>query len=107
MNPQLVSAAVVAWLIGALWYSPVMFAKPWVKAHGYTPEQIAAMQVMQGKVIGCYLHGSCLPKNPWVADRLLGWALSRRYPQAKIEPLDDRDEAAARDQAIAVARTRT
>ncbi len=61
---------------------------------------------MQGKVIGCYLHGSCLPKNPWVADRLLGWALSRRYPQAKIEPLDDHDEAAAREQAMAVARAR-
>lgn len=61
---------------------------------------------VQGKVIGCYLHGSCLPKNPWVADRLLGWALSRRYPQAKIEPLDDRDEAAAREQAMAVARAR-
>jgi uncharacterized membrane protein len=47
----LLAAAVVAWLIGALWYSPVMFAKAWVKAHGYTPEQVAAMQVMQGKVI--------------------------------------------------------
>ncbi len=45
-------AAVVAWLIGALWYSPVMFAKAWVAAHGYTPEQIAAMRVMQAKVIG-------------------------------------------------------
>jgi hypothetical protein len=49
------AAAVAAWLIGALWYSPVMFAKPWVKAHGYTPEQLAAMQVMQGKVIAATL----------------------------------------------------
>src|SRR5258708_2157692 len=44
-------AAVVAWLIGALWYSPVMFAKAWVNAHGYTPEQVAAMRATQGKVI--------------------------------------------------------
>jgi hypothetical protein len=49
------AAAVAAWLIGALWYSPVMFAKAWVNAHGYTPEQLAAMKVMQGKVIGATL----------------------------------------------------
>lgn len=37
-------AALTAWLVGALWYSPVLFAKAWAKAHGYTPEKIAAMQ---------------------------------------------------------------
>jgi len=59
------AAAVVAWLIGALWYSPVMFAKSWVDAHGYTPEQVAAMQTMQGKVIGLTL----------VAMILMAWIL--------------------------------
>jgi hypothetical protein len=49
------AAAVVAWLIGALWYSPVLFAKAWVKAHGYTAEQVAAMRVTQGKVIAATL----------------------------------------------------
>jgi CobQ-like glutamine amidotransferase family enzyme len=62
---------------------------------------------VQGKVIGCYLHGSCLPKNPWLADRLLAWALDRRHQDAKLDPLDDGDEAAARIQASEVARTRT
>jgi CobQ-like glutamine amidotransferase family enzyme len=62
---------------------------------------------VQGKVIGCYLHGSCLPKNPWLADRLLTWALDRRGGTVTLEPLDDRDEAAARAQASEVARTRT
>ena len=47
----ILAAAVAAWLIGALWYSPAMFAKAWVAAHGYTPEQVAAMRVTQGKVI--------------------------------------------------------
>ena len=37
-------AAVVAFLIGGLWYSPLLFAKHWVKAHGYNDEQVAAMQ---------------------------------------------------------------
>ncbi|HEV8470121.1 MAG TPA: glutamine amidotransferase [Candidatus Limnocylindria bacterium] len=61
---------------------------------------------VQGKVIGCYLHGSCLPKNPWLADRLLGWALARRHGAVKLAPLDDADEKSARDQATEVARTR-
>ena len=41
--PTLV-AAVVAFLIGGLWYSPLLFARQWVAAHGYTPEQVAQMQ---------------------------------------------------------------
>ena len=61
---------------------------------------------IQGKVIGCYLHGSCLPKNPWIADQLLIWALARRHGDVKLDPLDDRDELAAREQAIGVARAR-
>src|SRR4026209_195631 len=36
-------AALIAFLIGALWYSPVLFAKAWVRANGFTPEKLAAM----------------------------------------------------------------
>jgi CobQ-like glutamine amidotransferase family enzyme len=46
--------------------------------------------------IGCYLHGSLLPKNPWLADRLLVAALQhRRGEPVELAPLDDRleDEA--------------
>jgi lipid II isoglutaminyl synthase (glutamine-hydrolysing) len=46
--------------------------------------------------IGCYLHGSLLPKNPWLADHLLSAALSHRTGEpTHLEPLDDRleDEA--------------
>jgi lipid II isoglutaminyl synthase (glutamine-hydrolysing) len=61
---------------------------------------------VQGNVIGCYLHGSCLPKNPWLADRLLQSALRRRHADAKLSPLEDTEELAARIQAIEVARSR-
>ena len=44
-----VVAAVVAFLIGGLWYSPLLFAKQWVKAHGYTDDQVAEMQKGAGK----------------------------------------------------------
>ena len=41
-------------------------------------------------VIGCYMHGSLLPKNPHFADHLLTLALQRRYgPTATLAPLDD------------------
>jgi len=61
---------------------------------------------VQGKVIGTYSHGSCLPKNPWLADRLLAWALERRHGPQNLVPLDDREEKAASEQAVAVSKTR-
>lgn len=47
--PFIFLAALAAWLIGALWYSPLLFAKAWVRAHGYTPEKLAAMQATAGR----------------------------------------------------------
>ena len=61
---------------------------------------------VQGKVIGCYLHGSLLPKNPWLADRLITWALERRHGAVELAPLDDAAEALAHEQATEVARAR-
>lgn len=61
---------------------------------------------VQGKVIGTYSHGSCLPKNPWLADKLLAWALERRHGPTTLAPLDDREERAASAQAVEVARVR-
>jgi len=62
---------------------------------------------VQGKVIGCYLHGSALPKNPWLADRLIGWGLARRHGVVELAPLDDAEELAAQASAAEVAKTRT
>ena len=39
-----VVAAAAAFLLGALWYSPALFAKQWVAVHGYTPEKLQAMR---------------------------------------------------------------
>ncbi len=53
-------------------------------------------------VIGTYLHGPLLPKNPWLADLMLGWALEHRYGQdVVLRPLEDMVEARAHDVAIA------
>lgn len=50
------------------------------------------------RVVGTYLHGPLLPKNPWLADALLGWAIERRTGRVPaLEPLDDDLATAARD----------
>jgi len=55
-----------------------------------------------GRVIGTYLHGPLLPKNPWVADMLIAWALEHRTgAPVALEPLDDSMEAAAHAAAVA------
>jgi len=46
--------------------------------------------VRRGSVIGTYLHGPLLPKNIWLADRLVELAL-----RIELEPLDDAMEDAA------------
>ncbi len=48
-----------------------------------------------GRCLGTYLHGPLLPKNPWMADTLLGWALEHAGFGVDLEPLDDDLEAAA------------
>lgn len=46
-------------------------------------------------VIGTYLHGPILPKNPTLADHLLLMALQRRHGATRLAPLDDSHEQAA------------
>jgi lipid II isoglutaminyl synthase (glutamine-hydrolysing) len=46
--------------------------------------------VRRNNVIGTYLHGPLLPKNVWLADRLIELALG-----IELEPLDDELEDAA------------
>ena len=46
-------------------------------------------------VVGTYVHGPLLPKNPGVADWLLSRALERAGESAELEPLDDAAERAA------------
>src|SRR2546430_7526713 len=62
---------------------------------------------VQGKVIGCYLHGSALPKNPWLPDRLIGWGLARRHGEGTLPPPDDAEELAAQAAVADVAKTPT
>ena len=44
---------------------------------------------------GTYLHGSLLPKNPWLTDQLILDALHRVDDTFELEPLDDAAEQSA------------
>lgn len=53
VNPiGVLMAAVATMLIGMLWYSPLLFAKPWVELNGYTPEKLAALKAGAGRAYG-------------------------------------------------------
>jgi CobQ-like glutamine amidotransferase family enzyme len=54
---------------------------------------------VQGHVLGTYLHGPLLPRNPELADLLLGWALG-----AELAPLASEFAERARQERIAEAR---
>jgi lipid II isoglutaminyl synthase (glutamine-hydrolysing) len=56
--------------------------------------------VRRANMIGTYLHGPLLPKNAWLADRLIQLALARRLgAEPDLAPLDDTLEAAAHESA--------
>ena len=77
-----------------------------LKGHGNNGRDRSEGAVVN-RALGTYLHGPLLPKNPWLADLLLGWALEHRYGRGfDLEPLDDRLELAAHRAALARANRR-
>jgi CobQ-like glutamine amidotransferase family enzyme len=56
--------------------------------------------VRRDNLIGTYLHGPLLPKNAWLADRLIQMALARREgSEPELAQLDDSLETAAHESA--------
>jgi CobQ-like glutamine amidotransferase family enzyme len=54
-------------------------------------------------VFGTYMHGSLLPKNPKLADHLVGLALSPVNGSVRLAPLDDTVEEMAHAEAVRLA----
>jgi uncharacterized protein DUF1761 len=59
-----VVAAVAAWILGALWYSPALFARQWMAANNYTPETLAGMK--QGMAKTYAISFVCFLVMAWV-----------------------------------------
>ncbi len=51
--------------------------------------------VLYKNVVGTYLHGPLLPKNPQVCDYLIANALERKYGKQELAPLEDQEELEA------------
>ena len=70
-----------------------------VRGHGNNGED-GLEGVRRGNMIGTYLHGPLLPKNAWLADRLIQLALGPPHgAEPELAPLDDALEAAAHESA--------
>ena len=52
-------AALATVFIGAVWYSPLLFHRLWVKAHGYSEEKVEQMRKTAGRAfmvsLFCYV----------------------------------------------------
>ena len=71
------------------------FAKV-LKGHGNTYKGMYEGYA-DAQVIGTYMHGPLLPKNPMIADIVIARALKRHYGEVTLEPLDDTLENRARE----------
>jgi hypothetical protein len=61
-------AGLAAFFLGAVWYT-ALFGKLWVQLHGYTPEQMAAMQKARPPIV---FFGSMLLAY-WLMATLMGF----------------------------------
>lgn len=51
----IVAVTFLTFLLGALWYSPLLFGRLWVRAHGYTPEKLVEMRTGAARAYGVSL----------------------------------------------------
>ena len=54
---------------------------------------------VEGNILGTYLHGSLLPKNPALTDWFIATAMTQKMPQFKLKPVVSAWEERAFDQA--------
>lgn len=66
-----------------------------IKGHGNTFKN-EFEGFFNGQVLGTYMHGPLLPKNPEVADFIIKKALGKRYEDVSLKELDDELEQKAK-----------
>ena len=68
----ILAAGVAAWVIGALWYSPVALGPKWGAAHGYTAERMAGMRARMLPAFIISFVGYLV--IAYIVARVLGWS---------------------------------
>ena len=46
----IISSAVILWVLGAIWYSPALFSKPWMALLGITPDPSKRKDLIGGMI---------------------------------------------------------
>ena len=73
-------AAVLAFVLGVCWYSPILFAKQWLQAQGYTPEQLEQMK-KKGMTRAYAVSGLCALVTAYVVALLASYTSSATVAQ--------------------------
>ncbi|HYU00045.1 MAG TPA: DUF1761 domain-containing protein [Gemmatimonadales bacterium] len=73
-------AAVATLILGAVWYSPVLFAKAWIQAHGYTPEKLEEMK-KRGVTRAYAVSGLCYLVMAYVLALLASYTQATSFVQ--------------------------
>jgi Protein of unknown function (DUF1761) len=64
----IIVAAIVPMVLGALWYSPLLFAEPWMRAVGRTREELG------DAALGYLLSAAAAFLSSYVIARIMRWA---------------------------------
>ena len=75
-----VVAAVLTLVLGACWYSPILFAKQWMQAQGYTPERLEQMK-KKGMTRAYAVSGLCYLVMAYVVALLASYTSSTTVAQ--------------------------
>ena len=66
-------AAIAAFAVGAAWYSPLMFADAWMKAHGHTKEILEVMKRRKNPTQAMAISFVCWLVTAFVLSVLAVW----------------------------------
>ena len=74
-------AALLTFVLGAFWYSPVLFARQWMQAQGYTPEKVVEMKKKKGMTRAYVVSVLCYIVTAYVVALLAGYTNSTTLAQ--------------------------
>ena len=73
-------AALLTFVLGAFWYSPVLFARQWMQAQGYTQEKVEEMK-KKGMTRAYAVSVLCYIVTAYVVALLAGYTNSTTLAQ--------------------------
>jgi hypothetical protein len=66
----IVLCGVLHWIIGAFWYSPLLFARPWLRHMKINPDQLGEQQPSPLLYVGALVVGLVLPSSRSLVEKV-------------------------------------